>query len=99
MLRKANNKKSKDPYIIDSLGWGMYKIGKYHVAEKLLQEAVELMPGDPIVNDHYGDILWKLNKNLQANYFWNYVLNLESTENEMKEKIKKKLLFGIPNNS
>ena len=54
---------------------------------------------DPIVNDHYADILWKLNKNLQANYFWNYVLNLETTEDEMKHRIKEKLIFGIENRS
>ena len=57
------------------------------------------MPTDPIVNDHYADILFKLNRNLQANYFWKYVLSLETTEKEMKEKIKKKLIFGIQNNS
>ena len=51
------------------------------------------MPLDPIVNDHYADILWKLNKDLQANYFWNYVLNLETTKNEMKDKIKEKLIL------
>ena len=95
MLKIAFNKKKRDPYIIDSLGWGMYLTGRYEEAEKLLQKAVQLMPLDPIVNDHYADILWKLNKNLQANYFWNYVLNLETTENEMKDKIKKKLILGI----
>jgi len=99
MLEKAISKKKKDPYIIDSLGWGMYLIGRYNEAEIFLQRAVELMPRDPIVNDHYGDILWKLNQNLQANYFWNYVLNLENTEDQMKDKIKKKLIFGIPDNS
>ena len=99
MLRIALNKKQEDPYIIDSLGWGMYLVGNYSEAEKLLQRAVQLMPLDPIVNDHYADILWKLNKNLQANYFWNYVLSLDTTEDEMKEKIKKKLIFGISNHS
>lgn len=99
MLEVAFNKKKEDPYIIDSLGWGMYLTGRYKEAEKFLQKAVKLMPLDPIVNDHYADILWKLNKNLQANYFWNYVLDLETTENEMKNKIKKKLIFGIQNQS
>jgi tetratricopeptide (TPR) repeat protein len=61
MLQLAFNMKKDDPYIIDSLGWGMYLIGRYEEAEKLLQKAVELMPLDPIVNDHYADILWKLN--------------------------------------
>ena len=63
MLEVAFNKKMEDPYIIDSLGWGMYLTGRYEEAEKLLQKAVKLMPLDPIVNDHYADILWKLNKN------------------------------------
>ena len=99
MLEVAFNKKSEDPYIIDSLGWGMYLTGRYEEAEILLQKAVQLMPLDPIVNDHYADILWKLNKNLQANYFWNYVLNLETTEDEMKDKIKEKLILGIQNHS
>jgi len=99
MLKIAFNKKKRDPYIIDSLGWGMYLTGRYEEAEKLLQKAVQLMPLDPIVNDHYADILWKLNKNLQANYFWNYVLNLETTENEMKDKIKAKLILGVQNHS
>ena len=99
MLEVAFNKKSEDPYIIDSLGWGMYLTGRYEEAEILLQKAVQLMPLDPIVNDHYADILWKLNKNLQANYFWNYVLNLETTEDEMKDKIKEKLILGIQSHS
>jgi tetratricopeptide (TPR) repeat protein len=99
MLKIAFNKKREDPYIIDSLGWGMYLTGRYEEAEKFLRKAVQLMPLDPIVNDHYADILWKLNKNLQANYFWNYVLNLETTENEMKDKIKTKLILGVQNHS
>jgi len=77
----------------------MYLTGRYEEAEKLLQKAVALMPLDPIVNDHYGDILWKLNRNSQANYFWNYVLSLKTTENEMKDRIKEKLILGIQNHS
>ena len=35
---------------------------------KYLLKAIKLMPNDPIVNDHFGDILWMLNKKLQARY-------------------------------
>ena len=45
-----------------------------------------------IVNDHYGDVLWRLNKKLQANYYWRAVLGFEETEDKMKLKIKCKLL-------
>ena len=97
MLEKAYAIKSNDPYIIDSIGWAYYLIDDYVKAEKFLKRAVELMPDDPIVNDHYGDILWKLNRKIQARYFWNNVLSFEDTEEEMKEKINIKLISGPQN--
>ena len=53
------------------------------------------MPNDPIVNDHYGDVLWQLDRKIQANYFWKYVLQLKETESEMKIKINQKLILGL----
>jgi len=97
MLKKAYAKKENDPYIIDSIGWAYYLMGDYIEAEKLLRKAVQIMPTDPIVNDHYGDILWRLDKKIQANYFWKNVLNFEDTEEEMKENIYYKLLKGLKN--
>jgi len=95
MLEKAYAKKSNDPYIIDSIGWAYYLINDFTKAENYLKRAVELMPEDPIVNDHYGDILWKLDRKIQARYFWRNVLNLEETEDEMKINIKDKLQEGL----
>ena len=94
MLRKADNLKKNDPYIIDSLGWALFKLKNFKEAEKYLQKAVKLLPSDPIVNDHFADILWINNKKIQARYYWNYVLNLEETEKEMKNKINKKIISG-----
>ena len=95
MIQKAHKQKENDPYITDSVGWGFYLIGDYINAEKYLKKALQLMPDDPIVNDHYGDVLWKLNKKLQAKYYWQAVLGLEETEDEMKLKVKSKLLEGL----
>jgi len=97
MLEKAYTARSNDPYIIDSIGWAYYLIDDYEKAENFLKRAVELMPEDPIVNDHYGDILWKLNRKIQARYFWKNVLNLEETEDKMKKIIKGKLIEGLSN--
>ena len=94
MLQKAYIGKENDPYITDSVGWGYYLIGDYERAEKYLRRAVELMPEDPIVNDHYGDVLWQLNRKMQANYFWKNVLEFEDTEEKMKKDIQNKLLNG-----
>ena len=95
MLKKANKLRSNDPYITDSLGWALFKLERYKESKDYLQLAVNLLPGDPIVNDHFGDALWKNGNEIQARYYWNYVLGLEKTENELKKKIKEKLIEGI----
>ena len=87
--------RSNDPYITDSLGWALFKLKRYKEAKDYLQVAVRLMPGDPIVNDHYGDVLWKNGNELQARYYWNYVLNLEKTEKDLKKIIDIKLIKGL----
>ena len=69
----------------------------YFKAEKFLRRAVELMPNDPIVNDHYGDILWKLDRKIQARYFWLSVLKMDTTKEDMLEKINIKIVEGLKN--
>ena len=95
MLEKANKLKSNDPYIIDSLGWALFKLKRYEESKEYLQLALQLMPADPIVNDHYGDVLWKNGDEIQARYYWNYVLNLDDAEKDLKEKIEQKLIKGL----
>tara|TARA_B100000212_G_scaffold150378_1_gene113104 strand:+ start:934 stop:2610 length:1677 start_codon:yes stop_codon:yes gene_type:complete len=95
MLEIAYEKENNDPYIIDSIGWAYFLIDDYIKAEKFLRRAVELMPDDPIVNDHYGDILWKLERRIQARYFWAHVLKMDEVEEDMKNKINQKLIKGI----
>ncbi len=98
MLEKAYKQKNNDPYIIDSIGWAYYLINDYIKAEEFLKRAVQLMPDDPIVNDHYGDILWKLDRKIQARYFWSMVLKMDDAEKDLLDKIKNKLISG-PQNS
>ena len=96
MLKEAHRLNENDPYIIDSIGWGYYLIEDFIKAESYMIQAVQLMPLDPVVNDHYGDILWKLNRKLEAKYFWKNTLDLDETDEEMRINIHIKLLKGIP---
>ena len=95
MLEKAYQQEPEDPYIIDSIGWAHYLTGNYIKAEQLLKKAIQIMPYDPIVNDHYGDILWKLDRKIEAVYYWNSVLNLEDAEDEIRDKAYFKVLKGL----
>ena len=97
LLEKANKKKKDDPYITDAIGWAYYLTGNFDNAEKFLRKAVLLMPDDPIVNDHYGDILWKLDRKIQARYFWSNVLEMEDAEEDMLKKINIKMINGLQN--
>ncbi len=97
MLLRAYKQKKDDPYIIDSVGWAYYLTDDYISAEKYLRKALLIMPDDPIVNDHYGDVLWRLNMKLQASYYWNAALISEDAEDQLKKNISNKLLFGLKN--
>ena len=95
MLEKANSLKKNDGYITDSLGWAQYKLKNFNEAQFYLERAIQMMPDDPIVNDHFADCLWMNNRKIQARYYWEYVLTLEDTEDELRKKIENKLLFGL----
>ena len=95
MLEKAYEQEPEDAFIIDSIGWAHYLVGNYIEAEKFLKKAIQILPDDPIVNDHYGDILWHLDRKTEAHYYWNSVLDFDDTEKEMREKTFIKTLKGL----
>ena len=82
-------------YVIDSLGWAHYLLNNFEEAELLLELAYTKAPNEAEVYDHYGDVLWKNNKKIQAKYVWNNALKLQSLKKDRKVKIKKKILNGI----
>ena len=84
-------------YIIDSLGWAYFLKKDYEKAEKLLLMAYEKTSSIGEVYDHYGDVLWKNKKFLQARYVWQNALKLETIDDERKLKIEGKLLNGLIN--
>lgn len=95
MLKKANELKKNDGYIVDSLGWAMFKLERYNEAEEYLRLGLVLMPSDPVLNDHYGDVLWMQDKKVQARYYWNYTSNSEEADAKLKKSAKEKSIFGL----
>jgi len=94
MIRKAVELRPNDGYIVDSLGWAFYKLGKYEDAVKHLERAVELKPDDPVINDHLGDAYWRMGRKLEAGFQWNHSLD-NKPEEEAIAATKKKLAQGL----
>lgn len=94
MLRRAVDLRPSDGYIVDSLGWVYYRLGKFELAVEELERAVELRPQDPTINDHLGDAYWQVGRQREARFQWQRALGLEPDEEEVP-KIERKLLEGI----
>ena len=96
MLEKARSLRPYDGYIVDSVGWAYYKLGRYQDAAKTLQAAVLLVPGDPTINDHLGDAFWRTGRRIEARFQWNHAITFSKDEVE-KAAIAAKLKTGLMN--
>ncbi len=94
MLKRAVELKPRDGYIIDSLGWAYYRLGRYEDAVRELERAIELRPADPVINDHLGDAYWKVGRRLEARFQWNHARDLNPEPEELP-KILKKIEHGM----
>ncbi|MDE2182979.1 MAG: tetratricopeptide repeat protein [Alphaproteobacteria bacterium] len=94
MLEKARKLAPQDGYIIDSVGWAYYRLGRYKEAVNTLEDAIQLVPGDPTINDHLGDAYWRIGRRLDAKFQWNHALAF-GPEAAEKSKIEKKLQAGL----
>jgi len=95
MIQKAIKARPDDAQIVDSMGWALYIQGDYKGSMEYLEKAVELLPGDPTVNDHLGDLYWRLGRKNEARFQWERSLTF-SPENKLSEVIQKKLKDGLP---
>ena len=83
LVRRALQLQPKSGAVIDSLGWGYYKLGNYDEALGFIEEAVQLDPSDAEVNEHLGDVYKAMGRNAEANYEWTRVLSLKATNREL----------------
>ena len=94
MIEKAVAAAPNDGYIIDSLGWAFYRLGRYEEAVEALEHAVQLRPNDPEINDHLGDAYWRAGRKLEARFQWT-VASYVDEEGNVKERVLPKLAGGL----
>ena len=92
MIFEAYRQSPEDGHIMDSLGWALYRMGKYDDSVKILERAAEYLPANAIICDHLGDAYWQVGRKAEAKFQWKHALSLkEDSENLNKEAIKNKI--------
>ncbi|KNG94088.1 tetratricopeptide TPR_2 [Pseudaestuariivita atlantica] len=99
MIETAVEKQPNSGYIVDSLGWVLYRLGRYDEAVGHMERAVELEAVDPIVNDHLGDVYWAVGRKLEAEFQWRRALSFITEDTNLEEvkpdRIRRKLEVGL----
>jgi len=98
MIERAAAAEPESGYIVDSLGWVLYRLGRYDDALVHMERAVELMPIDPVINDHLGDVFWAVGRHREAEFQWHRALSFidpdQSTDAD-PDRIRRKLEVGL----
>ena len=94
MIEQAVSVRPDSGYIVDSLGWVYYRLGRFDEAVAPMEMAVELMATDPIVNDHLGDVYWMVGREYEARFQWRRALSFGPEEAEA-DRIRRKLEVGL----
>lgn len=97
MINKAVELAPGDGYILDSLAWAYYRLGRYEEAVAPMEQAIGTMSQDPLVNDHLGDIYWKVGRHREAEIQWKRALSLEPSDSGDvdPDRIRAKLDRGL----
>jgi Flp pilus assembly protein TadD len=69
LIRKALDLAPEDPFIMDSMGWVQFRLGRLKEAEALLRQAYKLRP-DAEIGVHLGEVLWASGQQEDARRLW-----------------------------
>ncbi|MBV8593169.1 MAG: tetratricopeptide repeat protein, partial [Caulobacteraceae bacterium] len=94
MVERAVKLDPNSGAMLDSLGWGYYRLGVYRNAVEKLEAAVVLEPADPDVNNHLGDAYWRVGRQSEARFQWTRVLTLDPSA-KLRAEVEGKLKTGL----
>ncbi|MEP6068165.1 MAG: tetratricopeptide repeat protein [Paracoccaceae bacterium] len=98
MIEQAVESNPDSGYIVDSLGWVLYRLGRYEEGVVHMERAVELMAVDPVVNDHLGDLYWAVGRFREAEFQWSRALSFVDEKDPGDadpDRIRRKLEVGL----
>jgi tetratricopeptide (TPR) repeat protein len=75
LIKRALETEPDNGSYLDSLGWAYYKDGKFDLAEQHLKRAADQLQTNSVVQDHYGDVLFRLGRFDDAIAAWSRALS------------------------
>jgi tetratricopeptide (TPR) repeat protein len=90
LIAKALKLAPNDPFIMDSMGWVLYRMGKINDSYDYLARAFALSP-DPEIAAHLGEVLWRQGKHEDARKVWRTALK-DHPDNEVLQKTVKRFV-------
>jgi len=88
LISKAHQLSPRDGFILDSLGWVNFRMGKNALALEQLQQAFNLKPEADIAA-HIGEVLWVMNRPIEAEDIWRKGQQLDANNPTLKETLKR----------
>ena len=88
LISRALALKPDNHYIVDSMGWVLYRLGRYDEALKQLRRAMSLQ-GDPEIAAHLGEVLWVTGEKQEAREVLKTALESAPDDERLLELIKK----------
>ena len=88
LVLKALQLSPDDPFIIDSMGWVLYRKGDNQGALIHLQRAFSIRP-DPEIAAHLGEVLWALGRRDEAKRTWQEAAKAHPGNDVLAEVIKR----------
>jgi len=92
LSRKTNELVHDNRNYMDTYGWILYQQKKYKEAEEWLSNAAKMGPPKADILEHYGDVLYKLNKVDEAFVQWNLARQAGGNSEDLLNKLKLKKL-------
>ncbi len=86
LIEKALKISPDDAHILDSLGWVLYRRGRYEEALVPLRRSFELRPEAEIAA-HLGEVLWKLGRTDEARGIWREARSKEPENEILRETL------------
>ncbi len=88
LIKKALALAPEDPYIMDSMGWVEFRLGRLERAEELLRRAFAIK-ADPEIAAHLGEVLWARGREDEAKRLWRKAGGEDSKNDTLKNTLKR----------